>query len=282
MCAALFSGIAASSQTPQQLHEWLPAAAGWAIAQEIEVFDPNNLFDRINGAAPLFIENNFREMTSMEYSRGEDYITIQAYRHATPEDAFGMYASERSSGMEFLPIGGEAQADAKNVYFFAGAIYVKMWSGGTGDSKEALRQIAAGLAAGIDSAAGYPSVMKRFPQDGKVPYHEAYIVSSYIGHEFLNGVYTADYVLDDVPFQAFVIDAQTPEAAREMLVKYFTFTKQPLDFEPGRILIRDRYNGNIPILWPGGRYIAGIFAESGKPVPGAEVLLKMLAGELGE
>lgn len=44
-------------------------------------------------------------MTSMEYKKGADYITIQAYRHATPEDAFGMYSSERSSDLEFLPVG---------------------------------------------------------------------------------------------------------------------------------------------------------------------------------
>ena len=71
----------------------------------MEVFNPDNLFDRINGAAPLFIENNFREMTSMEYKKGSEYITIQAYRHATPEDAFGMYAAERSSDLAYLPVG---------------------------------------------------------------------------------------------------------------------------------------------------------------------------------
>lgn len=77
------------AQTPDELKSWLPAVTGWTISDEVEVFNPDNLFDRINGAAPLFIENNFREMTSMEYKKGADYITIQAYRHATPEDAFG-------------------------------------------------------------------------------------------------------------------------------------------------------------------------------------------------
>lgn len=78
-----------SAQTPAELKSWLPAVDGWTVSDEVEVFGPDNLFDRINGAAPLFLENNFREMTSMEYKKGTDYITIQAYRHATPEDAFG-------------------------------------------------------------------------------------------------------------------------------------------------------------------------------------------------
>jgi hypothetical protein len=70
--------------------------------------------------------NNFREMTSVDYKKGDDYITIQAYRHATPEDAFGMYASERSAELTYLPrVGGEAQGDDENLFFFAGTIYVK-------------------------------------------------------------------------------------------------------------------------------------------------------------
>jgi len=89
------------AQTPDGLKSWLPPVDGWTVSGEVEVFNPDNLFDRINGAAPLFLENNFREMTSMEYKKGADYITIQAYRHATPEDAFGMYSSERSSDLEF-------------------------------------------------------------------------------------------------------------------------------------------------------------------------------------
>ena len=116
----LLSFCSLKAQTPDELKSWLPSVDGWTISGEIEVFNPDNLFDRINGAAPLFLENNFREMTSMEYKKGTDYITIQAYRHATPEDAFGMYSSERSSDLEFLPVGGEAQGDKTNLYFFAG------------------------------------------------------------------------------------------------------------------------------------------------------------------
>ena len=83
------------SQTPQQIHKAFPAVKGWTISPDIETFNRDNLYERINGAAPLFLENNFQEMTSVVYTSADDYITIQAYRHAAPEDAFGMYASER-------------------------------------------------------------------------------------------------------------------------------------------------------------------------------------------
>ncbi|MDR1344222.1 MAG: hypothetical protein LBJ39_02600 [Tannerellaceae bacterium] len=277
----LFSFHRLPAQTPAELKSWLPAVEGWSISGEPEVFNPDNLFDRINGAAPLFLENNFREMTSVDYKKGEDYLTIQAYRHATPEDAFGMYASERSTELTYLPgIGGEAQGDGENLFFFAGCIYVKMSSHSDTDVKEILPAIARGLASKIDPQAGYPAILKVFPSKDKKPYSETYITSSYIGHEFLKSVYTAIYEADGKTFQLFVIDARSSEGSKEALTAYLTFTGQPLDLvKEGDILVKDRYNGDIPVLWKGS-HIVGIYSENGDTIANANTLLKEVSGKL--
>lgn len=268
------------AQTPEQLKSYLPTVQNWTIDNETEIFNPDNLFDRINGAAPLFIENNFREMTSMEYKKGDDYITIQAYRHATPEDAFGMYASERSSDLAFLPIGGEAQGDDKNLYFFSGCIYVKMWTNSNDDIVESIHSIGKSLADKIDSNAGYPSIISLFPKEDKLPYSEAYVTSSYIGHEFLKSVYLAKYKnAEGEPFQLFVIDGKSKEGAKEVLNAYFTFTKQPAEYQEGMLTIKDRYNGDIPALWK-GQYIIGVYNENGESVAGATGYIEKLAKSL--
>jgi hypothetical protein len=261
------------------LKSYLPAVPGWSISEKVEVFGPENLFDRINGAAPLFIENNFREMTSLEYTRGDDYITIQAYRHATPEDAFGMYASERSPDLTFYPFAAEAQGDDNGVFFFAGNIYVKMWSSSSDNVGDVSRTIAESLANGIAPDAGYPPVVKVFPEDGKVAHSETYVTSNYIGHEFLKSVYTAKYNKDGKTFQAFITDGKTVDGAKEILDKYFTFTGQPLDFQEGELTVTDRYNGNMPVIWK-GQYILGIFSEDGDTITDTTVFLKSIADKL--
>lgn len=271
--------FSAQAQTPAEIRSWIPPIEGWTISENVEVFTPENLFDRINGAAPLFIENNFREMTSVEYIKGDDRITIQAYRHATPEDTFGMYSSERSTGMEFFPFGAEAQGDDQSMYFFAGNIYVKMWSNASENVAQMLQTIASTLANKIAPDAAYPTVVKAFPENGKVPHTETYITSNYIGHEFLKGVYTSMYEMDGQTFQAFVIDAKTKEGAREILNKYFAFTKQPLDFDEGSLTIKDRFNGDIEVVWH-GRYIAGIFSENGDTITNAGQLLDLITTNL--
>jgi len=276
--AVLFLVKQLFAQSPEQLKEGLPKIAGWELSSETEVFNPDNLFDRINGAAPLFIENNFREMTSMEYKKGDDYITIQAYRHASPEDAFGMYASERSAELKHFNIGGEGQGDAKNLYFFAGNIYVKMWSNSAGDIEQTLHDIGIALAKHIDPDTGYPAVVKLFPEGNKEPYSEAYITSSYIGHDFLKSVYVAKYNLDNKTVQLFIVDGKSNDGAKDILNSYFTFTKQSLDFNEGELLIKDRYNGDIPVIWK-DKYIIGIYSENGDLIKGTDILLKEISGK---
>jgi hypothetical protein len=257
------------AQTPQALQAALPSVEGWTVSPETEVFNRDNLYERINGAAPLFLENNFQEMTSLTYTHGGDYITIQAYRHATPEDAFGMYASERSSDMTFYPgIGGEAQGDEYGLFFFAGNIYVKM--SGNGESEDfspALKAIAKGLAKNIDNYAGYPDLFQYFPREYSSPHTQAYITKNYIGHEFLKPVYTANYNIEGVEVQAFVIDGKTRDGAQKILNDYLKFTKQTQTASEGKLLtIEDRYNGKIPITWR-GQYLIGAFSAGGSDFP---------------
>ena len=267
------------SQTPNEIKAMLPEIPGWTLSDNIEIFDETTLFNRINGSAPLFFENNFCEMTAIKYTKGDDYIIIQAYRHATPEDTFGMYASERSSGLENPPIGGECQADDENVYFFSGCIYVKMWGSSSEDISAILRKIALQIADKVDSDAGYPAIMDAFPKEGRIPYSESYITSSYIGHEFLKSVYYVNYNRDGKTFQPFIIDGNSTEGASEILTKYLTFTQQPLEFYEGEMVLNDRYNGDIPILWQ-GRYIIGIFSESGETIANSTALIKEIATKL--
>jgi hypothetical protein len=256
------------SQTPQQLHAALPEVSGWQLSPDIEVFNRDNLYDRINGAAPLFFENNFQEMTSMVYLFGEDYITIQAYRHHTPEDAFGMYASERSSDMEQYPsIGGEAQGDGYGLYFFTGPVYVKMSASNENERiSAAMKAIASGFAGKIGFEGVYPSVINAFPKEGSIPFSAAYISQSYIGHTFLKPAYTVDYNLFGKKIQAFVIDATTSENAKQILSDYFKFSRQEEPFTEGNLLVNDRFNGSIPFVWK-GRYLIGAFDERADDFP---------------
>jgi hypothetical protein len=277
---ALCLALPVGAQTPQELAGWLKPVQGWIVSDKVEVFDADNLFDRINGAAPLFIENNFREMTALEYTKGDDYITIQVYRHESPEDAFGMYASERSDELDFVDVGAEGQGDKQSLFFFAGNVYVKMWGSSQENLQNTLHEIGNALADKIDKNADYPNVAKCFPSNGKLPYSETYITSGFIGHNFLKAVYTAKYQVDGQDFQLFVVDGKSIDGVNQLLDTYGKFTGQDLTSQQADFqVINDKYNGEIPTFRK-GQFLVGVWNENGEEVNNAEKILGELVQKL--
>ena len=267
----------AIAQTPADLKAKLPQVAGWNIDETVEVFDSDNLYERINGAAPGYFLFNFKELTCFEYKQngvGDNlpYITIQVYRHASKEDAFGIYASERPSESNFLSFGTEGYQEGSMLNFFVDDCYVKIESPSSAEETvNAIKQIAQKFGSNINPQPAFPLQLQSFPAENKIPHTELYIPSGFLGHEFLNNAFTANYETSGKKYQLFIIDAGNAEQANAMLTKYFQFTKQTVRIREGRLTIKDRYNGDLECQWK-GRYIWGIVNDSKAPVKVDDVL----------
>ena len=265
------------AQTPKELEAQLPQVAGWTIDETVEVFDQDKLFERINGAAPGYLLFDFKELTVFVYNQNGDgdnqpYITIQVYRHASKEDAFGIYASERPSESNFLSIGAEGYQEGSMLNYFIDCLYIKIESPLSSDETvDAIKQIAEGLGHHINPQPVFPIQLQGFPGENKIPHSELYIPQGFLGHEFLNKAFTANYQVSGKKYQLFVIDAGNIDQAKATLTKYFQFTKQNLKLREGRLTIKDRFNGDIECQWK-GRYIWGIVNDSKAPVKADDVL----------
>ena len=266
------------AQTPAELKAKLPPIEGWAVIEDVEMYDPDNLYDKINGAAPGFIMYNFIELTVLEYNKnvtGDDlppYISIQVYRHATSTDAYGVYTSERPSETTFVTTGTEGYQEGAMLNFFVDNLYVKIESPYTDDEVvKAVREIAQGFGSKVNEAPVFPEQLQYFPSENKIAHSEIYIPSGFLGHEFLTNAFTAKYTVSDKKYQLFIIDAESAEQANAMLTKYMQFTKQDLKLQEGRLTIKDRFNGDLECQWKGG-YIWGIINDSNAPVNVEEVL----------
>ena len=267
----------AATQTPAELKAKLPQLVGWTLNETVEVFDSNNLYERINGAAPGYFLFDFKELTAFEYNQngaGDNlpYITVQIYRHASAEDAFGIYASERPSETDFIKVGAEGYQEGSMLNFFIDRLYVKIESPSVDDDVvKAVGQIAQEFARNVNPQSVFPAQLKNFPAENKIKRSELYIPSGYLGHEFLTKAFTANYEVAGKKYQLFIIDAGSVEQANAMLTKYLQFTKQNLRLREGRLSIKDRYNGDIECQWK-GRYIWGIVNDSNAPVKVDDVL----------
>ena len=239
------------AQTPSEIKAKLPQVAGWTINETVEIFDADNLYDRINGAAPGYILFNFNELTCFEYNQKVDddnspYITIQVYRHTTSEDAFGIYASERPLQSDFITVGAEGYQEGSILNFFVDRLYVKIESPSTKEETDnAVRQIAQEFGRSVNPQPVFPMQLQAFQADNKIARSEMYIPSSFLGHEFLSKAFTANYEASGKKYQLFIMDTGNVDQAKATLNRYLQFTKQNLKLREGRLTIKDRFNGDI-------------------------------------
>ncbi|MDR2037965.1 MAG: hypothetical protein LBQ60_08580 [Bacteroidales bacterium] len=265
------------AQTASELKSKLPEISGWDIDPNVETFDQNTLFERINGAAGGYLLYDFEELISFVYNQVEEgenvpYITIQVYRHATPADAFGIYAAERPSQANFLQIGAEGYQEGPMLNFFVDRLYVKMESPSSSDHViKTVEEIARKFGKSIRSKPKMPEILQAFPTENKMAHSEMYVPKSFLGHEFLSKAFTAVYELSGKSYQVFIINAENSGKAKEMLEKYYGFTKQADSVKEGRLTIKDRYNGDLECIWK-GQYIWGILNDNQIPLKTDEIL----------
>jgi hypothetical protein len=99
-------------------------AAGWAPAGSEKIFVGKDLYNRINGAAELFLEMGFRRNVVQRYRCGEVAIDLEVYEMESPTAALGLYFHKRGhetplEGLAGRHTGNRFQITAcKGKYFF--------------------------------------------------------------------------------------------------------------------------------------------------------------------
>ena len=234
-----------------------PEVPGFALTTEATVYEPSNLWDFIDGAADLFVSYGFVDLHIAYYrSDGGVEIRAEAYRHDTPENAFGMYSQERSPGNNYLEVGTQGYVEEGIVNFLIGQYYVKLSSNQIGGAvKESMLTIARRLEAAIGQTASWPGVLALLPKEERVPNSEQYIAESYLGYTFLRGAYTAQYRTKE-PFEIFVVPAESDSVAASLVaalaeVNHITPSTRSLQ------TIRDVHQGEIALVLI-GRYLGGV------------------------
>lgn len=130
----------------------LRAAVGPALPGEVAVgasartapesFDPQTLYDFINGAAESFLSNGFERCVATVYTfrsaGGEIEVAAEVYRFASPAGAAAQLASERPTGAQELADLPGAVADPFTLLAVRGRDYLKLTAMATGPEVEGL------------------------------------------------------------------------------------------------------------------------------------------------
>ena len=184
-----------------------PDIKGWQPEDEVLTYNPENLYEYINGAADQFLDYGFQILQSRDLSKGDLKITVDIYDMGESLNAFGMYKTERPRDLNGVPVGTEGIITPPyQALLLKDRYYVKVnaYEGELSDStgRSALEAIADAL----PGETGFPEVLHLLPKQGMMPGSEGYTKIGYLGMTELTHCIHANYKdQHDNEFQYFVV-----------------------------------------------------------------------------
>jgi hypothetical protein len=237
---------------------------GWVRASEPEIFDADTLYEYIDGQAPFFLDYGFQELATAEYTAvaGDRSLVLDIYRMAGPEEAFGIFAAERTPDDRPADVGVDGYVGANVLNFWKGPFYVKLvsYSEAPG-TPEALLTIAGSVATRITGRFGRPQLLDLFPAEHRVNGSERFIPLAFLGQSYLARGYQVDYDRDGITYRCVLVDFGSPEAAAEALERYAAFlesrgrTVEREGDDPPLVVAR---GDTTSVLFAGGGFFAGV------------------------
>ncbi len=262
---------AAQKQLAGLLREPLPGHAGAQAPPSFYASDA--LYQYIDGGADIYLLYDFKRLLHQDFKNGATEVTVDIYEMGNIEDAFGIYAAERSPGYKFISIGAEGYRDKGILNYFEDRYYLKLSASGA-NADLLLDQLARLLSGRIGGSRTFPALLEKFPREHRVPHSEQYVRKDPLGHAFLAPAYIVAYSQGKQESKLLVSVANSvPEAKlrAEQLAKHFKQSGDCVsapELGEGGIRARNNYEGRL-IARTQGRYVIVLLNP---PENGAEIL----------
>jgi hypothetical protein len=237
-----------------------PQIDGWKTGVEAQVYDANNLWDLIDGAADLFLEYSFADLKLARFTNSSGIeIKAELYRHADNLNAFGMYSQERDPSNHFINAGLQGYIEEGVLNFVDGEYYIKLSTLQKGkEAQDALLLIAGQIEKSLNRTNSLPAVLKYFPADSKVTNSEKFISQNFLGYGFLKSAMTLKYGTEN-PLTAFIIETAGINETTKILDEFKKLTDVKLEKYPDRELYSFTNQGGEFVLFsPVKNYICGV------------------------
>jgi len=268
---------AAQKRLLQLLSQPLP---GHADAQDSSSFyNPDSLYQYIDGGADIYLLYDFQILLHQDFKSGAAELTTDIYDMGNPEDAFGMYASERAPSYKFIPSGVEGYRGKGTLVFLQDRYYVKLTGSGA-NADALLDQFARALSARIGGTRTFPPLLQKLPQEHRVRHSEQYMRKDPLGHAFLSPAYAVTYASGQKESKLLVSVANDPAGAKarlEKLAKHFRETGESApapELGAGGIRAKNSFEGQA-LARTEGRYLIILLNP---PVNGVEIVKSAALG----
>lgn len=203
--------------------------AGLKPMGDTEFYNADNLFEKIDGRAPAYLNFNFQSLRCRSFSivgTAGSYVDVYEYRFDTPVNAFGMFALERDPQGQPLTFAPDGYLSGMGLFFRQGPYYVQvLGSDLKPQTLELARAIAENCATNLPVDNTGLDARRRLPVTGLDPASVQFVQENAQGQEFLKNVFQASYNFAGKKLPFFVM-MTTPADAAKAWTAYRDFAGQ--------------------------------------------------------
>jgi hypothetical protein len=205
----------------------VPAPPGFKAASAAESYDPDTLYEKIDGKADMYLEAGFKSLVCQRFASakdGEMWLEVYVYDMDSPVSAFGVYGQQRRSDVVALDITPFAYRTVDGVYMATGGVYVEIHGSSQAPELDAgMMAVARSLAGTVKMDAGVAAAIATFPKEGQVVGSAALYPAEAFGSSLLDNLYTMQYDVGGKSVLAFASPRVSAEAAAKLADDYGKF-----------------------------------------------------------
>ena len=238
---------------------------------DTEFYNADNLFEKIDGRAPAYLNFNFQNLRCRSFSvmgAAGSFVDVYEYRFDTPINAFGMFSLERDPKGESLAFAPDGYASGMGFFFRQGPRYIQVMAS---DQQAKTLELAKAMAE--DRAKNLPAgdtgldARRRLPATGLEPASVQFVQENAQGQAFLKNVFQASYDFAGKKLPFFLM-VTTPADAAAAWKSYLDFAGQfggrvtALPDVNGAKIFAAQNFGSFKVIYQRDGEIGGVFDAS--------------------
>jgi hypothetical protein len=265
-----------SGQAPAATAAFLPEVPGFTPVAPIQSYGPQNLSDKIDGKAELYLSAGFKEMSCRSFQlkeAGDAHVEVFIYDLGTPQNAYVVFSGQRRPGSPDSPLTANAYTTANALFFSRGRYYVEIVGDRASPAlQNSLQTYATALLDQLPAEEAAKDRTKLFPQKGLAKDTVRLSATDTFGMAGFNNVLTADYTIKDGYATAFLAERDTPEQAQKDARRYREFLlangykKIQAPGAPAGLEMLALDNSSFEIILVQGRVLGGVHEASSPEV----------------
>ena len=192
-----------------------------------ESFDAQNLSDKINGKAELYLSAGFVGLNSQRFKDKKDaslWIEAYLYDMGNGQNAFSVFSAQRREGAAALDLTPYAYRTQNALFLVHGSFYIEIIaSEATDRAFNPMKLLAENFI--HNTAAQTVTIQEKelFPVEGLVADSISLISADAFGFNRLNQIYTAEYEFEQYQMMAFLSRRQETREAQDLASAYQKF-----------------------------------------------------------